>query len=206
MIKTILLFRHGETDWNREGLIQGHLDVPLNERGREQSILLQTPLARWGTQAILSSDLSRARETAEIAARILKIPVHTHPGLREIHLGQMQGMSRTEIEEKFGVDLSHQLRHRVLSDSDVFRLGTERTEEVVSRAEDALCAFFRENPSIDVLGISTHGGVLRRLLKRALADRLHEDELPPPAPNAALFPVGFHLDVNKWEYLETNRI
>lgn len=206
MIKTILLFRHGETDWNREGRIQGHLDVPLNERGREQAMTLQAPLSRWGTQAILSSDLSRARETAEIAAQPMKIPVHTHPGLREIHLGQMQGMSRTEIEAKFGVDLSHQLRHRVLSDSDVFRLGTERTEEVVARAEEALSTFFNENPEIEILGISTHGGVLRRLLKRALKDQLQEDELPPPAPNAAIFPVQFHIHSQKWIHLETNLI
>lgn len=206
MIKTILLFRHGETDWNREGRIQGHLDVPLNDYGREQASRLQIPLAHWGAQAILSSDLSRARETADIAAQKLKIPVHSHQGLREIHLGQMQGMSRVEIEEKFGVDLSHQLRHRVLSDTDVFRLGTERTEEVVLRAEDALCSFFDENPRVEILGISTHGGILRRLLKRALADQLKEDELPPPAPNAAVFPVRFQLNGKKWIHLETNRI
>ena len=206
MIKTILLFRHGETDWNREGRIQGHLDVPLNDLGREQAGRLQIPLARWKAQAILSSDLSRARETAEIAAEKLKIRVHTHVGLREIHLGQMQGMSRTEIEEKFGVDLSHNLRHRVLSDTDVFRLGTERTEEVVSRAEEALCLFFSENPQIEILGISTHGGVLRRLLKRALVDRLEKDELPPPAPNGAVFPVQFQPLERKWIYLETNPI
>src|ERR1700749_4512270 len=107
-MKRAILFRHGETDWNVEERFQGHIDVPLNENGRAQARGLVEKLAPMGLQVILSSDLSRALETARIAARGLGgIAVEIDPRLREAHLGGAQGLTREEIEKKFGLELVH---------------------------------------------------------------------------------------------------
>jgi len=91
-VTTLLLVRHGETDWNAERRWQGHADVPLNARGREQARVLAERLATDGrVDAVYSSDLSRARDTAEIVARRFGITVVADPDLREIDVGSREG-------------------------------------------------------------------------------------------------------------------
>src|SRR5579862_9961834 len=81
---TLLLVRHGETDWNAERRWQGHADVPLNARGRDQSETLAEQLGGEDIDAIYSSDLSRARDTALAVARRLHLSVVVDPDLREV--------------------------------------------------------------------------------------------------------------------------
>jgi probable phosphoglycerate mutase len=88
---TLLLIRHGETDWNAEHRWQGHADVPLNARGRDQAKALAEELAPEGVDAIYASDLSRARDTAEIVGERLGVPVVLDPDLREIDVGSWDG-------------------------------------------------------------------------------------------------------------------
>ncbi|HWX09771.1 MAG TPA: histidine phosphatase family protein, partial [Gaiellaceae bacterium] len=80
---TLLLVRHGETDWNAEGRLQGHTDRPLNEHGRRQAHALAERLAGDDIAAVYASDLARARETAEILGAKLGLPVSRDAGLRE---------------------------------------------------------------------------------------------------------------------------
>src|SRR5262249_60844859 len=101
MTTTILLARHGETDWTREGRFQGHADPPLNEAGRAQAIELAERLASTPFDAVYSSDLARAHETAEILASSHGVPVVADPGLREIDVGSWSGLTRAEIEARF---------------------------------------------------------------------------------------------------------
>src|SRR5438105_5656365 len=96
-MSTLVLVRHGETDWNAERRWQGHTDVPLNARGREQARSLAEELADQPIEAIYASDLSRARETAEIVAARLRLPVVVDPDLREIDAGSLEGLTREEI-------------------------------------------------------------------------------------------------------------
>lgn len=98
---TILLARHGETDWNRELRIQGHADEPLNQLGREQARELARSLDEVPFAAVYSSDLRRALETAEIVAAEHDLPVRIDPGLREIDVGSWEGLTRDEVLERF---------------------------------------------------------------------------------------------------------
>ncbi|SRR6266568_8251553 len=97
----LLLVRHGETDWNAERRFQGHADPPLNETGRAQARAVADELADEGLDAVYSSDLARARETAEIIASHLDAEVRPLRELREIDVGEWQGLTWPEIEERF---------------------------------------------------------------------------------------------------------
>jgi broad specificity phosphatase PhoE len=100
-VTTILLARHGETDWNRDGRFQGWADPPLNERGRAQARELAARLADDPFDAVYSSDLRRAHETALIVAGPHAVPVVADRGLREVDVGSWSGLTRQEIDERF---------------------------------------------------------------------------------------------------------
>jgi probable phosphoglycerate mutase len=153
-VTTLLLARHGETDWNSERRWQGHVDRPLNERGREQARALAAELAGRGIDAVYSSDLLRARETAEIVAAELGLEVRVDPGLREVDVGSWSGFIHSEIET---------------SDPEGFRRwqeggkGWERGEsyeEMGARVVAAVSELAAAHPS-ETLLVVTHGGSIR---------------------------------------------
>jgi broad specificity phosphatase PhoE len=98
VVTTLLLVRHGETDWNAERRWQGHADVPLNARGRAQAEALAEQLTGERIDAIYSSDLSRARDTAAAVGARLDVPVVSDPDLREIDVGAVEGLTWDESE------------------------------------------------------------------------------------------------------------
>jgi broad specificity phosphatase PhoE len=98
-VTTLLLARHGETDWNRDARWQGHSNTPLNARGREQALALADALTEE-IDVVYSSDLDRARETAEIVADRLGLDVRLDPRLRERSFGSWEGLTASEIEER----------------------------------------------------------------------------------------------------------
>ncbi len=95
----IVLARHGETDWNAEHRWQGHSDTPLNARGREQARELAEAVG--SVDVVYSSDLARARETAEIVAARLGAEIRLDPRLRERGFGAWEGLTTAEIEARF---------------------------------------------------------------------------------------------------------
>jgi broad specificity phosphatase PhoE len=100
-VTTLLLARHGETDWNRARRWQGHADRPLTDRGRAQATALAERLADIELDAVYSSDLRRARETAEAVARAQGLDVVELPELREVDVGSWEGLTRDEAEVRF---------------------------------------------------------------------------------------------------------
>jgi broad specificity phosphatase PhoE len=98
---TLVLIRHGETDWNVEARYQGQADPPLNEQGVAQAHRLAESLVDVGLDVIYTSPLQRALQTAELLAQQLEIPLREEPRLMEINQGEWQGLLRSEIEERY---------------------------------------------------------------------------------------------------------
>jgi probable phosphoglycerate mutase len=97
----IVLVRHGETAWNAERRLQGHLDIALNAQGERQAQALANALAHESFDLVVSSDLQRARQTAEALARVHAIAVQSDPCLRERCYGGFEGLLYSEIAERY---------------------------------------------------------------------------------------------------------
>ena len=97
----LIIWRHGRTGWNFEGRFQGQTDVELDELGREQAATAARLLAGTHPDAIVTSDLRRAADTAAALGALTGLPVHPDPRLRERHFGRWQGMSGTEVAQAF---------------------------------------------------------------------------------------------------------
>jgi broad specificity phosphatase PhoE len=151
---TIVLARHGETDWNRDNRFQGNADPPLNDAGREQSRALADRLTGDGIAAVYASPLRRARETAEIVAERLELPVSTVEPLREIDVGEWSGLTRSEIEERFPeafarwLDYAHGWQHG------------ETYDQLGERVLPALLDLANRHDGERIL-VVTHGGPIR---------------------------------------------
>jgi len=102
----LFLFRHGETDWNRAGRLQGHTDTPLNATGLAQAQALAERLRPHRLDAVMSSDLARAWTTARIVAEGLGVPLISEPGLREANIGEAEGLYWPEVKSRFGETLT----------------------------------------------------------------------------------------------------
>jgi probable phosphoglycerate mutase len=161
-VTTLILVRHGETDWNRDGRWQGHADAPLNDRGREQARALADELADENVAAVYSSDLSRARETAEIVAARLNRPVDVDARLREVHVGGWSGLTTEEIETRFPDDVA---RWRAEDPQHTFD-GGESYAAMGERVVAALEEIAARHPGKHVL-VVLHGGPIRALLAHA---------------------------------------
>jgi broad specificity phosphatase PhoE len=153
-VTELLLVRHGETDWNRERRFQGHADPPLNAAGREQAELLAAELEGQGIALVYTSDLRRARETAEIVAERLGTDVVPMRQLREIDVGEWQGLSWPEIEERFpeGAQRWHETGQG-WEDGETY-------DELGERVIAALCRIAAAHPAQRVLVVG-HGGTVR---------------------------------------------
>lgn len=158
----ILLARHGETDWNRLGRWQGHADQPLNETGRRQAAELAERLVGDGIIAVYSSDLARARETADAVARRLGLDVVEDEGLREIDVGSWSGLTRAEVEQRFPEGYARWLRGEIGHDG-------ETREELTARVVSAVERIAAEHPSDKIL-VVTHGGAIRAIRRHAAGD------------------------------------
>ncbi|WP_214368208.1 histidine phosphatase family protein [Pseudonocardia sp. H11422] len=98
-LRRLILLRHGQTDYNLAGRMQGHIDSQLTDEGRAQVARAAVELARFAPDRLISSDLSRAVDSAGEIAAVTGLPMELDPRLRETHLGKWQGRSVDEIEQ-----------------------------------------------------------------------------------------------------------
>lgn len=187
---TLTLIRHGETEWNRAGRIQGTSDIPLNDTGRQQArdtaAILLDRMDPSLPVAVASSDLVRARETAQIIADELDLPApHTYPDLRERAYGEAEGMTGDDIQARWGT------RHA----SDV--PGAEPWPHVRRRAVRGVRQVARDVRRLTAPGaasviVVSHGALIRELVRH-----ISHGELPDPGsrlPNGGGYTILIERD------------
>lgn len=158
----ILAIRHGETAWNTEARIQGHLDVPLNDTGLWQAQRVATALQHEPVAAIYASDLSRAAQTATAIGDALGLPVQRDTGLRERHFGQAQGITWPELEAQHP-DMAEAWRRRV---PDFAPPGGETLLQLQARIGAVVATLAARHLGEQIVLVS-HGGVLDMLYRLA---------------------------------------
>jgi broad specificity phosphatase PhoE len=182
-VTLLTLVRHGETDWNRDRRIQGSTDIPLNETGRAQA---RAAAAGVRGDIIVASDLSRARETAEIIAAELELPApRLYPGLRERAYGDAEGVDAADFIRRWGdwhtaevpgAEPWPHLRER----------GLRALAQVVRDARSATA------PAAASVVVVTHGALIRELIRHATGG-----ELPPTGerlPNGSAYTMLYERE------------
>ena len=155
------LVRHGETDWNRKGRIQGHSDVPLNDDGRRQAKRLAKKLSGYEFSAVYSSDLARSTEAARAIVIDTEMPVLTDPDLREFSYGEWEGLTLKEVETRYPAVIAE----RTAEGNNAFAApGGEDTAQVLDRVRRFCAKAEKRHDSADNVLIVAHGGPIRALL------------------------------------------
>jgi probable phosphoglycerate mutase len=190
-----LLFRHGQTDWNLNHIFQGHTDIPLNQTGIEQAQFLANKIKYWKPDVIVSSDLARAVYTAEHCRLNWKVPVVTSSELREMNLGEAEGLHRDDVMKLVGPDMWIKwLGHNEEDEAFGFP-GGESKMEARLRVLNFLEKFAKANPQYKRIAVSTHGGILKRVtygLKGVPEEGV-------PIPNCVTYRLNF--DGSNWHYV-----
>ncbi len=158
----VILIRHGETAWNRATRIQGHTDIPLSPLGLAQAAKLAEALAEEPLAAVYSSDLSRARQTAEALAGVQGLPVLFDTALRERAFGRFEGLSWQEIDKGYPDDAARWRRR----DPDFPVGGGESLNVFSARCLQAARRAAAAHPGRSI-ALVAHGGVLDCLYRAA---------------------------------------
>ncbi len=159
----IYIVRHGETDWNIEGRMQGWLDIPLNEAGIQQAKAVASGLVGRGIERIYSSDLCRAADTAQEIGRVLDLSVGLEPGFRERHCGIGQGLTLAELAEKFP-----QVSHQFFNGGPDYAIPEgESIRQRHERCKAALETVAARHPGQTILVVA-HGGTLSSIFNFVL--------------------------------------
>jgi broad specificity phosphatase PhoE len=168
----VFVARHGETEWNREGRWQGQGGPGLNQTGREQAATLAARLAALKLDALYTSDLARAIETAEIVAAATGLIAIADAGLREVDVGDWRGLTREQVAH------SHPNGYRRWLQGEAGWSGGETYEQMHARAVAAVAAIVA-GATGERIAIISHGGAVRALAANAVGlpkhDRLRID-------------------------------
>ena len=192
----IILVRHGETDWNSAGRIQGHSDTPLNAVGRAQAQRVAARLVREPVRAIYSSDLARAFETAAIIDQSLQVGVVTSPALRERRYGTWEGLTSLEIQTRYPEQFAA-WRARSL---DFAPPEGETRYQLLTRALTELQTIVSRHPG-ELVVVVTHGGLCYVLLAHILGD-MNGDQREFSFGNASLHIIEVSGD--RWSVISLN--
>jgi probable phosphoglycerate mutase len=168
----LFLVRHGQSTWNREHRIQGQLDPPLSDDGRLQAVRAARRFAGHRFAGFYASDLQRAHQTAEVIGEAIAIPPTPSAGLREIFLGEWEGLTTEELAQRFPESWA---RWTAEPSWDVVP-GGEGSVPFETRVNEELDAILARHEHGDVL-VVTHGGVIQVALHRVVG-----------RPNHGLFP------------------
>jgi broad specificity phosphatase PhoE len=169
MPQVFYLVRHGETDWNVQRRLQGHSDIALNSLGEQQAQSLRERMKNIHIDRVISSDLIRARRTAELGLSSL---VTTTEDLREVHLGAAEGQTRDELILKYGPEFWEQWSSHQPQFLDVSFPQGETKRQLLARMLPCIHAHLDANPAL-LCAFVSHGLAMRTLthfLRPGLAD------------------------------------
>ena len=161
----LLIVRHGETEWNTEGRIQGHTNSRLSKRGIAQAQALTKRLAKWRIDAIYSSDLTRAMDTIAAAAKGHKLSAQPREALREKGFGEWEGRTVAEVSERYPELWKRYHGEREL---DTPIPGGESWTQVWTRVLGVLREILESNPEDATIVVAGHGAALRPILLDAM--------------------------------------
>jgi glucosyl-3-phosphoglycerate phosphatase len=152
---SLVLWRHGITDWNAGDRVQGQTDTPLNDRGREQAAIAAKRLAVLRPAAVVASDLRRAADTAAALAALTGLPVRLDARLRERYFGDWQGLTIAEIAQRYPAEYA-----RWRAGEPDFGCGAESADDMAKRVGTALREVVDAAAGGTVV-VATHGGAAR---------------------------------------------
>ena len=168
--RTFYFLRHGQTDWNGQGRLTGHADIPLNEHGIAQAKSACSILDRCGIDMVVCSPLVRALKTAAIVVEHLKKPLFVDSDLREIDFGSFEGLIANDLKRQLGMDISERISHRLPADAEQWPDTQARTVRVLTRWLD-------ETPSQTILFVA-HYGIMDALHDLIFHQRIRAEHAP----------------------------
>lgn len=197
MSKTeLFVFRHGETNWNLEKRFQGHTDIPLNPTGIAQAVVLREIVENCDLDVILSSDLKRARRTADLVNEVLGLPVFESADLRECVLGEPEGITRQELYATYGQSSWDRWVSIKPEDFEFCFPKGEPKSKHLERLLRYLEVFCKSHPRFQRIGVSTHGGCIRRLAHNCVG----APKEPVPLPNCVMYKLSFRHQDKRWSF------
>lgn len=195
--KSFYIFRHGETDWNAQGLFQGHTDIPLNAAGFAQANQLRNDLAQFQPQIIFCSDLTRALQTARTANSEYHLPLIVSHQLREINIGELEGVHRDQVKQTLGLEKWQKWVSSHAKDLDFQFPKGESKRDVLIRTLGYLSKV-AEHFNYERIAVSTHGGVIKRIM-HGIDEQLTDEQVP--IKNCCLYEVEYAPHTNSWKFL-----
>jgi probable phosphoglycerate mutase len=198
----IILIRHGETAWNTERRLQGHIDIALNPEGLRQAAALAAALAGEALDALVASDLQRALQTAGAVGAARGQPVQVDPALRERCFGGFEGLLYAEIEQRFPLQFAAWQARDVDAPMPDGARSAETFRQFYARSVGAILGWAASHPG-QTIALVAHGGVLECAYRAALGLPL-ETPRTFPVLNASI--NRFTVDKGKLQLLSWGEV
>lgn len=194
----LYLIRHGQTDWNIQGKIQGSHDIPLNDTGRAQARLVAEGMDHRPVTKIFSSTLMRAVETARTVGDRQNVDIYLVPGLIEVEFGRWEGMTWEEIKEKYPEEHERWFMNPV----DVAPPGGETQTEVMERVAGAVETVMGMTNGREDIAVVSHGATIAYMISYLMRDHSEESEII--VDNASITTVNYNPITQDYMLLEVN--
>lgn len=196
----IYLIRHGQTDWNIQGKIQGSHDIPLNDAGRRQAELLAEGMESRPVRKIFSSPLTRAMKTADMISRRQKVEIFPMPQLMEVEFGKWEGMTWDEIREAY----PKEFRHWCLNPAEASPPGGESQKEVTDRCVRAVKEILETTNGREDAAVISHGATMAHLVSYMM--RYDQEDEGIIVENASITTFHYNPLTEDFTLLEINDI
>jgi broad specificity phosphatase PhoE len=197
-LKRVVFIRPGETEWNRMGRWQGYVNIPLNEHGKQQARRLAQFIRPIGIEALYTSDLRRALDTAQILGETLGFTAIADVRLRERHIGLWQGLTVEEVQAWYPEEYAELLK----KPTEYVIPGGESRVTVAQRMKAAFDDILAQTTALQTIGIVTHTTAIRALMSQ-ISPRY--DALGMQFANMSVTSIAQQAD-QTWQVIQKNEV